>query len=153
MIDPQSRLVGLMTAACVMRNEDALHSAYRNMPDDVCDTLTASVLEFLFKNTDMQTWGWAAGHCVTTASRLYWGGEDWAIPAAPESKPAAPVSDTRKEMTRLAFRLLRGGSGGKKLIAHMRSANDQLTTPLPPDALDGLMIWCVKTFTETANAR
>lgn len=156
MMNPQSRLVGMMTAACVLRDEDALHWAYRGMPDDVCDTLTAAVLAFLFENTDLMTWGWAAGHCVTSASRLYWAGEDWSVPAMPEPKPlvAPAAQDDRKDLTRLAFRLLRGGAGGKKLISHMRSANEQLASPMQPDMLDKLMVWCVTTFQkDQANAR
>lgn len=146
------RLVGLICAAAVLRDDEALREGFAGLSDDLRGTLNRAVSETLFRSGDMQTWGWAVNRMPGSGDRI--AAEEFGKRLDAFRPPPPRVVDTRrKEMSRLAFRLLRGGAGSKILIAHMRSANAQLPDPLPGEELDNLIVWCVKQHMEAANAR
>jgi hypothetical protein len=144
------KLIGLLSAAAVLRHKDLVESASDDLDNDDADVLGHAVLDFLYKIKDV-------GSALWFGSTYGWGYKRKVAADLVKLRPVAPalpriVDQRRSELSRLAFRLLRSGATARALTAHMRSANAQYPNPLPETALAELTVWCAKRYLEDEAA-
>jgi hypothetical protein len=136
-----------MVAAAYSRDEDALRFGLAGLVPSMRAPLAAAVADRLAElareDGHWHTWAWAL-HLLTPewhaeAGRELWKRlERWATPQAEVR------TDSRRELARLAMRLVRGGVPGREALRRLDEANATLAAPLSSDAVGDLVIWAAR---------
>ena len=124
-----------------------LARAFQGLSNDAADALGRELLDGLDQaarlSADRTAWAFASNHVPWShvragAAELQGRIDTWAAPAGRKAPPG------RRQLARLAIRLLRAGEPGARVLAQLDAANATLATPIAAEAVGEVAIWAAR---------
>ena len=140
-----TEFVGLMTAAVALRDAPMIWRVFDHIPDTHCDRACSAVMAWLPPADRI----WAASTLPTLGHRLA-AREFRDRTTNPYQRPTG--ENPKRDLARMAFRLLRAGKTARVYISELRAANRLLSAPLPDRDLESLAVWCAERHREESDA-
>jgi hypothetical protein len=131
-------------AAAFARDQDNLARAFRGLSDDGVANLGRELLQGLDLaarlSGDRTAWAFACNripwpYVRVGAAELQARIDAWTAPAGRQAAPG------RRQLARLAIRLLRAGEPGAKVLAQLDAANATLAAPITAEAVGDVARW------------
>ncbi len=147
----------MIATAVEIGNRAAIAFAFEGMSDTDTADLVRAVCAYLEqearRNGDWRAWAeaqWLLPHSWGPGALEFQARSDARIRASEPSRARRNADPCRKEIARLAMRLLRGGIGAREFLARLHAYNEALPEPLSASIVESTALWAAE---QRAGAR